>query len=89
LREPLDRVQHAHARKPGNTLIDAGSDRVEVPDVTGHRLTDLVENRDPALLAAVALLLAELPDPAETTTGWPNFMEPFEPTGSRPRRSTG
>lgn len=51
----------------------------EAPDVSGCRLTDLVERRDPALLEAVERLVAELALPfEEKTSGWSNFVPPYD-----------
>jgi hypothetical protein len=58
-----------------------------LPDVTECRLLDLLHSNDPMLVAAVADLVAELPDPVETTSGWPNFAEPFDHTNSLRRSS--
>lgn len=48
----------------------------QLPDVSGRRLVDLVESRDPALADALQRLVAELPEPGEPASTWPSFLRP-------------
>ena len=72
----------------GAAVVKAGLEsdgEGRLPDVSHDRLLDLIERDDRTLATALGDLVAELPEQTETILGWPNFMEPSEPTSFRPQ----
>jgi FXSXX-COOH protein len=53
----------------------------ETLDVSGYRLADLIENRDPALARAIERLVAELDRPIENVSQWSSFLRPSRDPG--------
>lgn len=51
------------------------ADSEELPRLSGNRLTDLLEHRDPHLTAAVARLTASLKADSTLTTGWNSVID--------------
>ena len=51
------------------------ADSQELPELSGSRLADLLERRDPQLVAAVARLTASLKSDSALTTGWNSVID--------------